>query len=61
MTDRYAAVWARTAAEPLKMGNLVATGREMRFSYVPEFLEQGDIAGLSLLLSPSLLLARRCW
>lgn len=55
MTDRYAAVWARTAAEPRKMGNLVATGREMRFSYVPEFLEQGDeIAGLSLLLPPSL-------
>ncbi len=55
MTDRYAAVWARTTAEPRKMGNLVATGREMRFSYVPEFLEPGNgIAGLSLLLPPSL-------
>lgn len=54
MTDRYAVVWARTAAEPVKMGNLVATGREMRFSYAPEFLEQGGIAGLSLLLPPSL-------
>lgn len=54
MTDHYAVVWARTAAEPRKMGNLVATGREMRFSYAPEFLEQGDIAGLSLLLPPSL-------
>lgn len=54
MTDRYAVVWARTAAEPRKMGNLVATGREMRFSYVSEFLEQGWIAGLSLLLPPSL-------
>ncbi|GAB4507773.1 MAG: hypothetical protein Tsb0026_04520 [Sulfuricaulis sp.] len=55
MTDRYAAVWARTAAEPRKMGNLVATDREMRFSYAPEFLEQsGDIAGLSLLLPPLL-------
>ena len=55
MTDRYAVVWARTAAESLKMGNLVATGHEMRFSYVPEFLEQGGgIAGLSLLLSASL-------
>ena len=55
MTDRYAVVWARTtAADPRKMGNLVATDREMRFSYVPEFLEQGDTAGLSLLLPPSL-------
>lgn len=54
MTDRYAVVWARTAAEPRKMGHLVATGREMRFSYVPEFLEQGKVAGLSLLLPPSL-------
>ncbi|MCR4345930.1 MAG: HipA domain-containing protein [Sulfuricaulis sp.] len=55
MTDRYAAVWARTAAEPRKVGNLVATDREMRFSYAPEFLEQsGDIAGLSLLLPPLL-------
>jgi serine/threonine-protein kinase HipA len=53
MTDRYAVVWARTAADPRKMGNLVATGHEMRFSYVPEFLEQGhDIPGLSLMLSP---------
>lgn len=55
MTDRYAVVWARTAAEPRKMGNLVATGREMRFSYAPEFLEQGrSIPGLSLMLPPSL-------
>lgn len=54
MTDRYAVVWARTTAKPRKMGNLVATDREMRFSYVPEFLEQGEVAGLSLLLPPSL-------
>ncbi len=54
MTDRYAVVWARTGAAPRKMGQLVATGREMRFSYVPEFLEQTDTAGLSLLLPPSL-------
>lgn len=54
MTDRYAVVWARTAAEPRKMGNLVATDREMRFSYVPEFLEQGEVPGLSLLLPPPL-------
>ena len=54
MTDRYAVVWARTAAEPCKMGHLVATGREMRFSYVPEFLTQNNVAGLSLLLPPLL-------
>lgn len=55
MTDRYAVVWARTATAPRKMGQLVATGREMRFSYAPEFLEQGKgVAGLSLLLPPRL-------
>ena len=54
MTDRYAAVWARTAAEPIKMGNLVATDNEMRFSYTPEFLEHQEVAGLSLLLPPTL-------
>ncbi|MHB8535187.1 MAG: type II toxin-antitoxin system HipA family toxin, partial [Sulfuricaulis sp.] len=55
MTDRYAVVWARTASEPVKMGQLVATDREMRFSYAPEFLERQDIAGISLLLPPRLL------
>ncbi len=54
MTDRYAVVWARTGSAPRKMGQLVATGREMRFSYVPEFLAQTDTAGLSLLLPPLL-------
>ena len=55
MTDRYAVVWARTASEPVKMGNLVATDREMRFSYVPDFLRHEEIAGISLLLPPKLL------
>ena len=54
MTDRYAVVWARTATEPIKMGHLVATDREMRFSYTPEFLERQEVAGLSLLLPPTL-------
>ena len=57
MTDRYAVVWARTASEPVKMGNLVATGREMRFSYAPEFSNHEEIAGISLLLPPRLLQA----
>lgn len=54
MTDRYAVVWTRTDTAPIKMGNLVATDREMRFSYAPEFLEHRDIGGLSLLLPPAL-------
>ncbi len=54
MTDRYAVIWTRTAKGPLKMGNLVATARENRFTYTDEFLESGTTAGLSLLASPEL-------
>ncbi|MBI3545789.1 MAG: HipA domain-containing protein [Gammaproteobacteria bacterium] len=54
MTDRYAVVWTHTDTTPIKMGNLVATDREMRFSYTTEFLEHQDISGLSLLLPPTL-------
>jgi len=54
MTDRYAVIWTRTAAGPLKMGNLVATTRENRFTYTDEFLESGNAAGLSLLAGPQL-------
>jgi len=53
MTDRYAVIWTRTAEGPVKMGNLVATERECRFSYTDEFLE-GHTAGLSLLAPPRL-------
>lgn len=54
MTDRYAVLWTRTAGGPLKMGNLVATPRENRFTYTDEFLQSGFSAGLSLLTHPKL-------
>jgi serine/threonine-protein kinase HipA len=54
MSDRYAVIWTRAPGGPLKMGSLVTTGREMRFSYDAEFLARGDVPGLSLLLPPRL-------
>lgn len=53
-TDRYAVVWTRTPAGPVKMGNVVVTDRECRFSYTDSFLETG-LPGLSLTASPSLI------
>ncbi len=52
--DRYAAIWTRTATGPLKMGDLVVTERETRFSYTEEFLDSKNPNGLSLLSSPKL-------
>lgn len=64
--DYHAVVWTRTAvdgpapravnnAAPMKMGDLVVTPRETRFSYTEEFLALGrDAPGLSLLSSPRL-------
>ena len=54
MADRYAVVWTRSAAGPVKMGNLVATERECRFSYTPEFLHRRPAPGLALLAAPDL-------
>ncbi|HFD39878.1 MAG TPA: type II toxin-antitoxin system HipA family toxin [Anaerolineae bacterium] len=53
MTDRYAVIWTRTPEGPVKMGNLVATERECRFSYTEDFLASGR-PGLSLLAPPAL-------
>lgn len=55
MADRYAVIWTRRAEGPVKMGNLVVTPRETRFSYVDEYLSLAPAAaGLSLLASPRL-------
>ncbi len=54
MPDRHAVIWSHCADGPVKMGNLVATGSETRFSYTDDFLNQGTISGLSLLTSPAL-------
>ena len=54
MPDRYAVVWSRAGGAPVKMGNLVATSQECRFSYEPSFLSTG-LPGLSLIAPPLLL------
>jgi serine/threonine-protein kinase HipA len=54
MPDRYAVVWTRAGGAPVKMGNLVATPQECRFSYEPSFLNTG-LPGLSLIAPPLLL------
>lgn len=51
MSDRYAVIWTRAGVEPVKMGNLVVTDRECRFSYTKEFLGSG-LPGFSLLAPP---------
>lgn len=55
LPDYHAVIWTRRPAGAVKMGNLVVTPRETRFSYTDEFLALGpDEAGLSLLSSPRL-------
>ncbi len=55
MTDRHAVIWTRAPkGVPVKMGSLVATGTESRFTYSQEFLDSNYPAGLSLLASPGL-------
>ena len=53
MPDRHAVIWTRTAVGPLKMGDLVVTDKETRFSYTTEFLAQDEVSGLSLLANPN--------
>lgn len=54
MPDRHAVVWTRSAAGPVKLGSLVATDRECRFSYAAGFLAAGNPDGLALLAAPAL-------
>ncbi|MEW5994655.1 MAG: HipA domain-containing protein [Candidatus Zixiibacteriota bacterium] len=55
MADYHAVIWTPLRTGPLKMGDLVVTPRETRFSYTTEFLGLGPAAaGLSLLSSPRL-------
>ena len=53
MSDRFAVIWTRTGAGPVKMGSLVYTGTETRFSYEPDFVATGG-HGISIALSPAL-------
>lgn len=53
--DFHAVIWTRRPEGPMKMGDLVVTPRETRFSYTDEYLSLGpEVAGLSLLSSPKL-------
>lgn len=53
MSDRHAVIWTRTSDGPLKLGNLVVTAQESRFSYAEEALARDDVPGVSLLLPKS--------
>lgn len=53
MSDRHAVLWTRAAGAPVKLGNLVLTERESRFSYTPEALARGDVPDLSVLVPKS--------
>ncbi|WP_303902783.1 type II toxin-antitoxin system HipA family toxin [Thiohalomonas denitrificans] len=53
--DYHAVIWTRRPEGPVKMGDLVVTPRETRFSYTEEYLELGPAAaGLALLSSQRL-------
>lgn len=53
MSDRHAVIWTRAGGAPLKLGQLLVTPRECRFSYSEAALARDDIPGLSLLVPKS--------
>ena len=50
-TDREAVVWTRIGDAPLKMGRLIVTDTQCRFTYTPEFIATG-LPGLGVLYAP---------
>lgn len=54
MPDRHAVIWSRGTQGSHKMGDLVLTDQECRFSYTAEFLAMDDANGLALLANPEL-------
>lgn len=55
MPDYHAVIWTRRVEGPSKMGDLIVTPQETRFSYTDDFLALGiEEAGLSLLSSARL-------
>ncbi|VAW99709.1 hypothetical protein MNBD_GAMMA22-2892 [hydrothermal vent metagenome] len=54
MADKHAVIWTNVTGSPLKMGDLIVTHEQTRFSYHEEFLAQNNPNGLSLLSSPQL-------
>lgn len=53
-SKRHAVIWTRRPEGPVKMGNLVVSERENRFTYDDGFLKHTDIGGLSLMAPPAL-------
>lgn len=51
--DRAAVVWTRAGDAPLKMGRLVVTDSQCRFTYEADFIDTG-LPGLATLYPPSL-------
>jgi serine/threonine-protein kinase HipA len=50
--DHVAVVWTRLGGQPQKMGSLVVTGSEARFTYTPEYRATGQ-RGLGLAYPPA--------
>lgn len=51
MADKIAVVWTRLGPQPVKMGTLVVTDRESRFTYDPLYAKTG-LRGLGLVYPP---------
>ncbi|MBE9567633.1 MAG: HipA domain-containing protein [Proteobacteria bacterium] len=51
MKDRNAVIWTRLGAQPVKMGTLVVTDKEARFSYESDYDKTG-LRGLGLVYPP---------
>lgn len=54
MADKHAVIWTNVSGSGTKMGDLVVTPEQTRFSYHEDFLDQNNPNGLSLLSSPQL-------
>lgn len=51
MADKIAVVWTRLGPQPVKMGTLVVTDKESRFTYDPHYAKTG-LRGLGLVYPP---------
>jgi len=54
VADKHAVIWTNVTGSPMKMGDLLVTAEQTRFSYHEDFLAQNNPNGLSLLASPHL-------
>ena len=54
MKDRNAVIWTRLGTQPVKMGTLVVTDKESRFTYEADYDKTG-LRGLGLVYPPDVL------